>query len=164
VTTDDRLSVAETLYRYAYGVDTRDFALYRSILADRVTIDFSSYDGSKPMEISADRWVAGVRPVFTGLAASRHSMTNPTTTIESNTATCRMYVQAHHVYRADDPASWYTIGGYYDDTLVRSADAPVGWLITGITLTVLWRRGDASIMALAARDGSIPDTNPTSGV
>ncbi len=38
-----------------------------------------------------------------------------------------MYVQAHHVHRADDPASWYTIGGYYDDRLVRSADGPAGW-------------------------------------
>jgi hypothetical protein len=53
------------------------------------------------------------------------------------------------VYDADDPASWYTIGGYYDDTLVRSADGPVGWLLTGVKLTVLWRRGDPAIMSWA---------------
>jgi SnoaL-like domain len=162
VTTEDRLNIAETVYRYAYGVDTRDFALYRSIFAERVTMDFTSYHGGEPMEMSADKWVAGVRPVFTGLAASQHSMTNPITTIEGNMATCRMYVQAHHVYRGDDPASWYTIGGYYDDTLVRSVDGPVGWLITGVTLTVLWRRGDAAIMSLAASDGSAQLNGPMS--
>jgi hypothetical protein len=57
------------------------------------------------------------------------------------------------VYEPDDPASWFTIGGYYDDTLVRSADGPAGWLLTGVTLTVLWRRGDPAIMVAARAAG-----------
>ena len=154
MTTEDRLNVAETVYRYAYGVDTRDFALYRSIFAERVAIDFTSYHGGEAMVMTADQWVAGVRPLFTALAATQHLMTNPVTSIDGDAAACRMYVQAHHVYHADDPASWYTIGGYYDDMLVRSADGPAGWLLTGVTLTVLWRRGDPGIMSLAAADGS----------
>ena len=64
-----------------------------------------------------------------------------------------MYMQAHHVFDADDPASWFTIGGYYDDTLVRSDAGPAGWLLTGVTLTVLWRMGDPAIM-VAARAAS----------
>ena len=147
---EDRLNVAETVYRYAYGVDTRDFVLYRSIFAEQVAFDFTSFQGGEPVVMSADQWVAGVRALFTELAATHHAMTNPLTAIEGDTATCRMYVQAHHVYRADDPASWYTIGGYYDDTLVRSVDGPAGWLLTGVTLTVLWRRGDPEIMTQAA--------------
>jgi hypothetical protein len=152
VTTEDRLNVAETVYRYAYGVDTRDFALYRSIFAEQVAVDFTSFHGGEAMVITADQWVAGVQRLFTRLAATQHSMTNPVASIDGDTAVCRMYVQAHHVYRADDPASWYTIGGYYDDSLVRSADGPVGWLLTGVTLTVLWRRGDPGIISLAAAD------------
>jgi hypothetical protein len=104
--------------------------------------------------MNADEWVAGVRSMFTRLAATQHLMTNPIVAVDGDTATCRMYVQAHHVYQADDPASWYTIGGYYDDTLVRSADGPVGWLLTGVTLTVLWRRGDPRIMSRAAAEGA----------
>jgi hypothetical protein len=153
-TTEDRLNVAETVYRYAYGVDTRDFASYRSIFAARVAFDFTSFQGGEPVVMDADQWVAGVQSVFTNLAATQHAMTNPITAIDGDTATCRMYVQAHHVYQADDPASWYTIGGYYDDTLVRSDDGPAGWLLSGVTLTVLWRRGDPEIMARAAADGS----------
>jgi hypothetical protein len=150
VTIEDRLNVAETVYRYAYGADTRDFALYRSIFAERVAIDFTSYQGGDATVMSADQWVAGVERLFTRLAATQHIMTNPIPSIDGDTATCRMYVQAHHVYDADDPASWYTIGGYYDDTLVRSADGPAGWLLTGVTLTVLWRLGDPEIMSRAA--------------
>jgi hypothetical protein len=154
MTAEERLDVAETIYRYAYGVDTRDFALYRSLFAERVACDFTSFQGGEPMVMSADQWVAGVEALFSRLAATQHIMTNPLTSVDGDDATCRMYVQAHHVHRADDPASWYTIGGYYDDMLVRSADGPAGWLLTGVTLTVLWRRGNPEIMSLAAAEAS----------
>ena len=42
---DDKMKVAETIYLYALGIDTKDFDLYRSIFADQVEIDFSSYEG-----------------------------------------------------------------------------------------------------------------------
>lgn len=151
--TDDKLAVAETVYRYAFGIDTRDWALYRSIFADEVAIDFSSYSGGAASTMTAAQWLGGVRPLFTGLDATQHSMTNPLAVIDGDRASCRMYMQAHHVHRPADPASWFTIGGYYDDTLVRSAAGPGGWLITGVTLTVLWRRGDQKIMDLARTDG-----------
>lgn len=153
MSTTDRLDVAETIYRYATGIDTLDFDLYRSIFAPRVAIDFSSYNGREAAEMTADQWVAGLQPLFTGLNATQHSMTNPIADIDGDEARCRMYMQAHHVYEPDDPNSWFTIGGYYDDTLVRSDEGPAGWLITGVTLTVLWRRGDEGIMVSAASDG-----------
>jgi uncharacterized membrane protein (GlpM family) len=148
---DDKLAVAETLYRYAVGIDTRDFALYGSIFADEVAIDFTSYSGGQAMTMTREQWVGGVVPLFSGLAATQHSMTNPMASVDGDHATCRMYMQAHHVYDPTDPASWFTIGGYYDDTLVRSPQGPAGWLITGVTLTVLWRSGDPAIMVAARR-------------
>lgn len=157
MTADDKLAVAETIYRYAIGIDTRDFTLYRSIFAAEVAIDFSSYNGREPATMSADDWVAGLIPLFSGLDATQHTMTNPIAEIDGDGACCRMYMQAHHVYQPDDPTSWFTIGGYYDDTLVRSADGPAGWLITGVTLTVLWRRGDPGIMAAATAAGRAVD-------
>ena len=66
-------------------------------------------------------------------------------------ATITMYVQARHVFEPDDPASWYTVGGYYDDTLVRVDSR---WLLTGVRLTVTWRAGDAAIMELARAAGN----------
>jgi len=146
---EDRLDVAETVYRYAVGIDTRDFALYRSIFAEQVSIDFSSYSGTPAATMTADQWVAGLQSLFNGLSATQHSMTNPLTIVDGDTATCRMYMQAHHVFDPDDAASWFTIGGYYDDTLVRDDRGPGGWLLTGVTLTVLWRMGDPAIMVAA---------------
>jgi len=148
----DQLAVAETLYRYAAGVDRRDWALYRSVFADTVTIDFSSFGPDLPPRVmSADDYVAGVVPLFTGLAATQHSMTNPLATVDGDAATITMYMQARHVYDPGDPASWYTVGGYYDNTLVR---ADRGWLLTGVRLTVTWRAGDPAIMDLARAAGN----------
>ncbi len=156
MTSDDKIMVSETIYLYAMGIDTKDFVLYRSIFADQVEVDFSSYEGSsvtEPSLLSGDQWVRGVQPLFTGLAATQHTMTNPLPVIDGDSATCRMYMQAHHVYEPDKEDSWFTLGGYYDDSLVRSDLSPTGWLLTGVKLTVLWRQGDHSIMAEAREAG-----------
>ena len=50
MTSDDKLMIAETIYLYAIGIDTKDFDLYGSIFADHVNIDFSSYEGSSVPE------------------------------------------------------------------------------------------------------------------
>ena len=156
MTSDDKLMIAETIYLYAIGIDTKDFDLYGSIFADQVNIDFSSYEGSSVPEttvLTRDQWVSRVRPLFTGLAATQHSMTNPVVNIDGDTASCRMYMQAHHVFEPEKEDSWFTIGGYYDDTLIRDAKSPSGWNLTGVKLTVLWRKGQESIMQLARSEG-----------
>ena len=114
--TDDKLMVAETIYLYATGIDTKDFDLYRSIFADHVEIDFSSYEGSsvnEPDLLTGDQWVNRIKPLFTGLAATQHSMSNPVIVLDGDFASCRMYMQAHHVFEPDEEDSWFTIGGYY---------------------------------------------------
>jgi SnoaL-like domain len=148
---EEKLAVAETLYRYARGVDTRDWALYRSIFADDVMIDFSSYGSERPPTMMrADDWVARLRPLFAGLAATQHSMSNPMVTLDGDRADITMYMQAHHVLDPADPDAWYTIGGHYDDTLIKVNGH---WLITAVTLTVTWRRGNPAIMNQARAIG-----------
>ena len=101
--------------------------------------------------MSADDYVAGVIPLFTGLAATQHSMTNPLASVEGDAATITMYMQARYVFDPDDPVWWYTVGGYYDDTLARVGSR---WLLTGVRLTVTWRAGDPAIMELARAAGN----------
>lgn len=152
----DQAAVVRTVYEYAYGIDTRDWALYRSIFADTVHSDFSSYNGRPPATMSGDQWVAGVRPLFTGLDATQHTMTNPLVdaagegTDGKPCARCRVYMQAaHFLHDWADPE--FTIGGYYDNDLVSTDD---GWKLTAVRLTVWWRRGDPDLMVEAARRGA----------
>jgi 3-phenylpropionate/cinnamic acid dioxygenase small subunit len=147
---DERIDVAETVYAYATGIDTRDWTLYRSIFTDDVEIDFSSWDGSPARRMRADDWVAGVQPLFHGLDATQHSMSNPRVTIDGDRATCVLYMQAAHFLRNDEGDAEFTIGGYYTDQLVRT---PAGWRVCGVKLTVTWSRGNKHIMALAVQRG-----------
>jgi 3-phenylpropionate/cinnamic acid dioxygenase small subunit len=148
---EDKLAVAETVYRYAKGVDDRDWDAYRSIFAERVTVDFSGYDSTrKPVEMSADDWVAQIRPQFMGLHATQHLMANPLAEVNGDHARVTMYVRAHHVFEPDVGDSWFTVGGFYDDELVRS---PEGWLLTRVKLTVTWRLGRPDIMDAARAAG-----------
>ena len=162
---DPRIDVAETVYRFAYGIDRRDWAGYRSIFVESplgIDFDYSSYHGRPASRMDVDTWIAGITPVFSGLDATQHSMTNPLVEIDGDAARCRMYMQAAHFLQRDDlevatgsADSEFTIGGYYDDHLVRM-DEPDGarsWRIDRVALTVWWRRGNPAIMDLARTTG-----------
>jgi 3-phenylpropionate/cinnamic acid dioxygenase small subunit len=148
---EDKLAVAECVYRYAIGVDTRDWAMYRSVFADEVEFDFSSYGpGLPPMTMAADDWVAAQKPLFGGLAATQHMMSNPLVKLEGDSAQITMYVRAHHVFDPEDPESYYTIGGYYLNRLVREDG---NWKLVRVRLNVTWRLGHPEIMEAASAAG-----------
>ena len=112
---DDHQRICETIYQYAYGIDDRDWDLYRSIFADEVAIDFTSYRPGRPAAtMSADVWVGAVRSQMTGLAATHHAMTNPVLSIDGDRATCLMYIQADHALDHGNDDAWFSpapIGG-----------------------------------------------------
>ena len=143
----DEAAVCDTLYRFAAGIDRRDWALYRSVFTDEIDLDYSSYRAGNAGPVAADAWVERARRLFTGLAASQHSLFNPRVTVDGDTARCEIYVQAEHVLDDDGGDGWWTIGGWYSDRLVRAGR---GWKIHGKKLTVAWSRGDRGIMAIAA--------------
>ena len=137
---EDRVAVLETVYKYAQGLDTRDWLLYRSIFTDEIDVDFSGYNGVPGERMSADRWIAQIKPLFTGISATQHIMTNPIVEFSEKGAVCRMYIQAEHFLASGEG---FAIGGYYTDRLVRQKGQ---WRISAIKLTVFWRRGNADIM------------------
>lgn len=148
---DDYQTIVRRVYEYAYGIDTRDWRLYRSIFTDRIHMDFSSYNGAPGAAMPADDWVANCKVLFTGLDATQHSMSNPLLDVDGDRARCRMYMQAEHFLQTDQGSGDFALGGYYDDALVRTAD---GWKIEAVTLHVLWSRGNRHIMQLAAERGA----------
>ena len=146
----DYQEVVRRRYEYALGIDTRDWNLHRSIFTDTITMDFSSYSGNPAATLSADDWVAGLKPLFTGLDATQHVMTNPLVDIDGDSARLRMYMKAEHFLSNDGGTPDFAIGGYYDDLLERTAQ---GWRINAVTLTVFWSRGNRHIMELARERG-----------
>ena len=90
-------AITRLRYQYAVGIDTRDWQLHRSIYVDEIEMDFTSYSGGDgPTRMPADAWVAGLKPLFEGLSATQHVMTNPLIELDGQTATQRMYMKAEH--------------------------------------------------------------------
>jgi len=148
---DDYWTVCETVYSYASGIDGRDWDQLRSIFLDEVDLDFTSYDPTRKIgPVPTDDWVRGIKPLFSGLAASQHSMSNPRVALAGDRATCKVYMQAEHVLDHGDDDAWFTIGGQYTDRLERTA---AGWQIASVRLEVFWRRGRYDIMASARARG-----------
>ncbi|HEX4018673.1 MAG TPA: nuclear transport factor 2 family protein [Frankiaceae bacterium] len=146
VSPEDFIAICDLCYSYAAGVDGHDWTLLRSIFTDRVVFDFSSLTDRPAVELAADDWVAGIQPLFTGLAATQHSMTNPRIALDgesAGTGVLTMYMQAEHILDADDPTSYFTVGGYYTNR-VRRTDGR--WRIAEVKLTILWQRGRPDIL------------------
>jgi hypothetical protein len=151
---DPRIDIAQTVYAFAYGIDGRDWDAYRSIFVDpdEIIFDYESYSGRPATSMTSDDWLAVVTPLFDGLDATQHTMSNPIVEIDGPTARCRMYMQAAHFLWSDDVAEpEFTIGGYYDDHLVFDGGS---WKIDEVRLTVWWRRGNEGIMKLARQRGA----------
>ena len=63
----DRTAIRDVQLRYATGVDTRDWPLFRSCFTDEIETESSSAVGSPPQRIQADDWVERVRRTIEGL-------------------------------------------------------------------------------------------------
>ena len=148
--TTDQQAICETVYRYGYALDNRDWVLYRSVFADTVHFDFSTYSGRPAVSMHADDLVASAATLFAGFSATQHTMTNPLVTVDQDRATCSMYIQAAHSVDPAPEAPWFIMGGHYEDTLVRTE---AGWLLDGVTMKLRWTRGDRSIMRTAVHRG-----------
>jgi hypothetical protein len=147
----EALAVCRTLYDFAAGIDTRDWGLYRSAFADEFDLDYTSYRAGSAGRMRADDWVERAKVLFTGLDASQHCLSNPRVTMHgADQAELMMYVQAEHFLTNPDGDNWFTLGGYYADTLTRVDEV---WKITGKTLVVTWNRGNRQVLALAAERG-----------
>ena len=148
---DDYHEIVRRRYEYAFGIDTRDWALLRSIFTDEIEMDFSSYSGQPGSKMLADDWVDGVKVTFTGLDATQHVMSNPMVDVDGDRGRLRMYMKAEHFLRNVSGSDDFALGGYYEDRLIKRAGA---WKIEAVTLTILWNRGNRHIMTLARDIGS----------
>ena len=153
---DARIDIAQTVYEFAYGIDRRDWTAYRdTFVAPPATIefDYTSYSGQPATTMDVDAWIGRITPLFNGLDATQHTMSNPVVerSADERSAHCRVYMQAAHFL--DDAE--FTIGGYYDDHLVL--DVEDRWRIDAVRLTVWWRRGDDAIMRRARSVAKRPE-------
>ena len=115
----DELQIAALLYRYARGVDTKDWELYRSVFTDDAYIDCSSAGAAAgPRDEVVDWFEAN----FGVIPWSMHYITNIESDIDGDTA--RVRAMFYNPMQLPGMAELSYCGGYYHHELVRTPD---GW-------------------------------------
>ncbi len=127
----DRMEIIDVENRYASGIDLRDKALYRSCFTDDIETNFDPANTSETIKTSADDWADQAFMLISSFQVTQHIISNHTITIDGDKATCIAYVQAQHF----NPTNYLLLGGYYHNSLVRTAE---GWKICKLQLATTW--------------------------
>ena len=134
--TADLLEIQQLIYRYAWLIDTRDFAGLETVFAPGAEVHYNVFGGVK------QAWPAVEDFLRMGLSLHRvtqHQMSNPTIELSGNTASARTYGNLVHVQELLDGKPSYVVQhAIYHDTLARRAE---GWRITSRRLDNLFVQG-----------------------
>ena len=115
----DELEIAALLNRYARAVDTKDWALYRSVFTDDAYVDYSSAGVIAGTRDEVADWLS---QAFTAIAMSMHYITNVEAEIDGDSATVR--AMFYNPFQLSGTSTLSFCGGYYHHELVRTPD---GW-------------------------------------
>jgi SnoaL-like domain len=149
----DRLDVADAIYRYASTIDTWDHTGLRAVLADDL---WAQYGNAAPITggDAVAEWIAGATK---DLVWQHHLLSVYHTDITGDTATALTYHTSYQLPE-DDPTTVIQLVGRYHQQLRRGAN---GWQLTRLVFEILWseRRQDTA-GALAAVGGHGPRPIP----
>jgi ketosteroid isomerase-like protein len=117
---DDRQDISDLLVRYATGIDSRDWPLFRTVFTEDCALDYGvigSWQG-------VDAVTEFMQQAHAMAGYTLHRLTNQAITVNGDTAAARTYIDA--VIMAGGNDAGVNAWGFYDDEIVRSAD---GWRI-----------------------------------
>lgn len=141
----DKLSVVETLYRFAAGIDLQDNDLLASAFAENAVSDFQPAAAKAgfeyPMLEGRDTIIAALSGALSHVDTT-HSVSNPRASVDGDKAHLDALVEAQHVLKSD-PSRHYLMKNRYDVEMVRRGEV---WLIERVTVDNVWRAGDLAAL------------------
>lgn len=131
----DRVEIMEVLSRYAQCVDESDWDGLDALFVEGAVIDFSNNGGARDTFPAIKGYLRESLAIF---AAIQHYQTNFAIDLDGDTARVRNYVFTQMVSIVDGADQLLADGGYYDSTLVRTAD---GWRLQTYVASLTWLDG-----------------------
>jgi hypothetical protein len=114
MTADDERAIIAVLIRYATGIDTRDWSLFRTCFTDDFVGDYGDFGHWH----SGDAITASMEDMHRTVGPTLHRMSNFVITGNAESATARSYVDA--LLTPAEPSGDPHCGiGYYDDQLIK---------------------------------------------
>jgi 3-phenylpropionate/cinnamic acid dioxygenase small subunit len=126
----DKLEITELLYRYARGVDTKDWEALRSVFASDAILDYTSVDGPAA---SRDEVVAWLEQSLMPVPMTQHFITNVEIELDGDRATVR--AMFYNPMQLPGMTGLTSCGGNYHHDVVRTPD---GWKSVRLVEESLW--------------------------
>lgn len=147
----DREEISRQLTTYAYALDVRDWALYRSIFTDAIEMDFSASIGEGgPLTVEADQWVEMAKPFFERLPATQHIGIPLHIRLDGDEAYAVSSLHAQHFLPNTHGDPVQRMIGRYENWLRRTDK---GWRIYKVVQHIDWNEGNWRVFELAAAVG-----------
>lgn len=143
----DRDEITQAVVAYGYSFDRRDWALHRSLFTPEIEMDFSASIGAGLTAMTADEWVAGVRPFFENLPATQHIAYPLEIGIEDDEAYVVSLLHAQHHLPNERGGPVQRMIGRYENWLTRTPD---GWRFRKMIQRIDWNEGNWWIFEKAA--------------
>ena len=119
---DDKEQIVEVLIRYATGIDSKDWPLFRSCWTDEIDVDYQQLGRFT----SADALTEVMIRLHEDMGPTYHRLSNFVIAVDGDRATARSYVHAVLMLQPDGSTNWVDALGHYDDVFVRTQG---GWRI-----------------------------------
>ena len=94
---EDFNAITSAVYTFAYALDTRDWALMRTVFADALAVDTSAATGKEPETLPADAFIWDVKVTETGFEGTELLFGNPQAGIDGDTAYLRLAFYGEHI-------------------------------------------------------------------
>jgi 3-phenylpropionate/cinnamic acid dioxygenase small subunit len=127
----DRAAIEDVVARLAHTQDDKDFAGFRALFDERVRLTMSA-GGGPPQDLSGDELAAVDRSTLAGFTSTQHLTSNVLTSVDGDTARCRVSVQAYHHVPTEPGVADYCLQRNRWELELRRTDR--GWLITAWSL------------------------------
>jgi len=141
-----RYDIIQVSYKYAMGIDHRQWDLYETCFTDECEFDFSSFSGKPPTTLTAKQWRTNVESLNGNFDATAHQMTNHVISITELRAQHWFSHETMSNLGHTSEVNWCELGGHYTNDLVREGKT---WKIARCALNVRWRLGNEAIFEMA---------------
>jgi ketosteroid isomerase-like protein len=144
----DRIDIADVLYRYSSAVDSFDTEGVRSTLAD----DIEAHYGNAEPVFGGDALAAWIAEATATVIWQHHLLNVYHVKIDGDEASTLAYLTSYQVFK-EDPAAAIILVARYHDELRRTPD---GWKISKRVMELLWGESKADAGYLAGLGGRGP--------
>jgi 3-phenylpropionate/cinnamic acid dioxygenase small subunit len=128
VSGSDREQITDVFIRYATGIDTKDWPLFRTCFTDDVHADYGDIGVWNDVDALTEFMTTSHETMF----STKHMMSNFAIDVDGDVACATSYVHVVLVLTRE-PQTWIDAVGHYVDKLVRAGD---GWKICERTFSM----------------------------